>query len=95
MTSILAHKVMQALLMLATSDICPDPDWYGEDLLTETTPVIEFKRCVVKSYHSEIEIVSCVKPHQAEVMCEVPLAPGMREKDARAFHRLARKLAGR
>lgn len=31
MTSILTTKILQALLMLATEDICPEADWYPEE----------------------------------------------------------------
>jgi len=30
MTSIISHAILQALLSLATSDICPPADWFPE-----------------------------------------------------------------
>lgn len=45
MTSILAHKVLQALLMLATSDICPEAEWYGDEFIG--APIVVIDRCAV------------------------------------------------
>ncbi len=47
MTSILTLKVLQALLMLATSNICPEAEWYGDELDTPTTKYFVAQRCAV------------------------------------------------
>lgn len=69
MASILAHKVMSALLMLATSGICPEDEWYGPELDKPDTVYFVAQRCAV------------------------PLAPGMKMSDARAFYNAAKRLS--
>jgi hypothetical protein len=44
MTSIIAHLVLNALLMLATSDECPPADWYPEGEYGET---IVINKCAI------------------------------------------------
>jgi hypothetical protein len=47
MTSYLVHKVLQALLMLATADVCPEADWYDDALDTPSTEYVVVQRCAI------------------------------------------------
>lgn len=45
MTSIVAHAILQALLMLATSDECPPADWYPDG--TPTDRIVVINKCAI------------------------------------------------